>query len=343
MPKLINEKIENFIINKNTFFWIYVLNEMNWKSLKRSFERNIFYVSTYTKYDVHENDVILIFQRHTTNLREHGFVSICQINSIFTENKTTSIFKDINLNKFSCKLKALELFNEPYKMTKIENVLKTQCSKEYFKSASTFNSKYTQHKSEMMRIPATLGYNIIKNFINYSNGGLNIDLVSKSDTSQCNNDDNNGDDNYSSNDSDGSDEETIFSSDGSTEYSDSDNDDIKVVLGHIPIIMDPCNSFDWNDHEFIVKKNFLKHFKTCSKCNKTNNNNCDIYPFLEKSILHFETMSDEDQITQCLSYYYNLENCVFEYEGKNKLNNHIHIFRIVLRGHIYHGCIFVMW
>ena len=141
------------------------------------------------------------------------------------------------------------------------------------------------------------------------------------------------------------DSEPPYSSDSDldSDYDYNNNDDVRIVIGHIPILMEPCNEFDWNMDEFMTIKSFKKHFLTCKKCIKTDNNECSVYPFVQNCLIHCDNMTDEKQIDGCFEYYHNGTPCKFELVGNDRNNNHMYVFRISLKHHIYHNTILVMW
>jgi hypothetical protein len=126
-------------------------------------------------------------------------------------------------------------------------------------------------------------------------------------------------------------------------YNDFDNDDIRVVCGHIPILMTPCKQFTWNKYEFLVIKEFKDHFQNCTKCNKTDNNCVSIYKDFESYKFHYDEISDPDKIDELLDDYWNCKEKKFELEGEDRKYNHVHVHMFLTKLHDYDKSILVEW
>lgn len=343
-----NGTFSTITVNKHVSYWIFVLSEINWEDLKKNFSKNIFYITSFGKHEFDKNDVIFIFQKHTINLKLHGFVAICQIKDNLLDNDLEIvIFKDSNMAKYISSISALELFNTPLKIYQIESTLKSECGAGEFTTTSTFYSKYTKDKSVFIKLPFCLGYSLLKNLIALSDD--EIDTNSKnsksSKSSKLSRNEKKDDDftetPYSSSESE-FDDEPYYSSDES-DTCESPNDDVRVVIGHIPILMIPCAGFEWNSDEFMTIKNFKKHFLECKKCDKIDNNNCSSYNFIQKSLLHCSDLMEVQNIDAYLEYYHEGKICKFELIGKDREYDHAYIFRILSKHHIYHNCVLIMW
>ncbi len=354
--KKTTELLASFVISNDTSYWIFVLTEINWEDLKKNFMKKELYITSFGKHPIKQNDIVLLYQKHTSNLRLHGFVGACQIMKNIGENNIgVTIFKDFNMAKYISSISAVELFNEPYKTSTIDHMLKIECSNSGdFTTATAFNSKYTKEKSTFLQLSNILGHSLLKNLISLSDN--EVDLISKDNkstkTKLSRNEkksDNFNDAPYSSSESEFENDEPYYSSDSDSnlenEYD--THNDVRVVIGHIPILFEPCNEFDWNKDEYMTTKSFKKHFLNCNKCIKTDNNECNIFPFVKNSILHCTDMKDDKQISACLEYYHNQKICKFELEGNDRKNDHIYIFRLLCKNseenHMYHNQIIVMW
>lgn len=344
-----NNNTNNFInslVDNTTSYWIIVLTEINWEDLRRNLERKVLFITTFGKHPVKKKDIVLIYQKHTINAQLHGFVGFCQIAENFgLNNKGVVIFKDQNMAKHISSLLIAEYFKEPYKTTIIDHILKTECS-EYgcYSTASAFNAKYTKEKTTFIQLPTVLGYSLLKNLVALSDN--QVDLTSKNTNKLSRNetsDDDNDDAPYSSSESE-FDEEEVYSTDSDESEDDFfNNNDVRVIIGHIPILMEPCNEFDWNKDEFMTVKSFKKHFLNCKKCIKTDNNECNVCPFVQDSVIKCIDVTDEKAIEECLDYYYNGKICKFELVGDDRKKHHMYIYRILSKHHHYHNAILVMW
>lgn len=348
MTKQITETFSTIIVNLSSLYWIFVLSEINWEDLKRKFFKNTFYITSFGKHTFKKSDVILIFQKHSTNTKMCGFVAICQIKDNLGENYLDIvIFKDLNMAKYISSISALEVFNTPLKVSQIDTILKADCKD--FTTAVAFNAKYTKNKSLFTMLPTQLGYYLLKNLIALSDGTLDLSSKikpgqkKKIEKSICSSSDTKMTETIETTEEDDKwDEIPAYSSDSTESETDSDSD-IKVVIGHIPILMIPCHTFDWNVDEYMTIKSFKKHFLECNKCDKTDNNNCNVYPFAQNCIIHCTDLKEDKAINSYLEYYHEEKICRFELLGKDKKNNHMYVFRILSKHHVYHNTLLVMW
>lgn len=328
-----NKSIEigDFKITKNTMFWLFVLSETNWNDLKTNYERGEYYVSSYTNPNINKNDIIIIYQQHKTNKLNHGIVSICQVNNSLTKNnKKIKIFRDINMNKYITDLCALTHYDTPYRISQMEKTLCQKCN--VFKSANWFKKKYIKEKTTFILIDKSLGTQIIRLIIECPD-----DLESNITNSISKTTNFYDSDSYSEWGS------SVDENNTSSEYISSDDDCIRILDGHIPVVMIPCKNFKWSDDDESIIHEFKKHFIDCKKCEVTDNNDVSIYKDFNSYIFEYDELTDEDEINKKLEQYYNCSNCKFELEGKDKNKKHMYIYKINLRNHIYHKTLLVIW
>jgi hypothetical protein len=108
------------------------------------------------------------------------------------------------------------------------------------------------------------------------------------------------------------------------------------VEGNIPVLMVPCHKFKWSDDDDDENKNqIIYHYKTCKKCDKTNNNSNDI--IFDEFKTKYVELDDEDDINMFMNYYL----CAKEYD-KN-LNNKIYIYKINDDSHQYYESIIILY
>jgi hypothetical protein len=340
--------IGNFVIKRDTCFWIFVLSEINWTDLKVNFDKESYFISSFTCPKVKEGDVILVYLQHSSNKLLHGIVSMCQLGTNLELNTLNiKLFRDINMNKYICKIKVLESFDEPYKISQLEKLMVSQYKS--FKSANAFKAKYVKDKSVFCPVDRLIGTAFVKVLINMLD---DIDSVGNKSTSSNYIDKSTKSNSESESESEGEESESFFNtdcSDCSSEndedewYNDFDNDDIRVVCGHIPILMTPCKQFTWNKYEFLVIKEFKDHFQNCTKCNKTDNNCVSIYKDFESYKFHYDEISDPDKIDELLDDYWNCKEKKFELEGEDRKYNHVHVHMFLTKLHDYDKSILVEW
>lgn len=332
------------IVYSKTKFWLYKLQDTQWDHLLSLFNKKKFYVSSFKDYKIKQNDVIIIYHK-SNNFKKCGFVAICQTLTDMKHNSNgIKIFIDTNMNKFYCELSIASTFNVPQRISQIENHLKLNC-KSF--SLTTFKSKYISSEYAFCNIPEDIGSELI-NVLSQEN---NLQSEKKEDNfkkkiesdSDSKLESELESENSFENSSDSSEDDSKSYIDQSESSSDESNDDILVVKGHIPIMMIPCADFVWDSDSEISLKNFKKHYNTCSICEKTDNNNISLTQILENAEIYCRELKNEERLEEYLEHYYELRNYKFEVIDEDKKYNHVYIYRINQRGHIYHKCILIIW
>ena len=243
-----------------TKYWVYVLQYNHWEHLIALFKKNKFFISSFKKYAVNKNDIIFVYQKHKATTKT-GFVAVCQTSQAMTFNtgNKIKIFKDMNMNKHCVELSMVSLFNDPYRISQVDKLMKPICEDFKVNSFRTNNLKECSTFSEIKKNVGRSLLDVLVKLFDETDDTSDID----SDTS-CNN----------------SDSESESKEESSEE---SDDDEVLMVDGHIPILMIPCPDFEWNKDSDITIKNLKKHYKFCSTCDKTDNNNTSILPALHSS------------------------------------------------------------
>lgn len=352
-----NITIGDFKIGTNTKFWIFVLHEINWNDLKANYDKGLYYVSSYTKPNVKKNDVVIVYLQHSSNKLAHGIVSICQLKNNLSENvNKIKLFRDVNINKYIAPLCVLNNYDDPYKISQMEKFLSMKCP--LFKSADSFKKKYIKEKTTFIELDKMIGIEIIRLIVECSDK-LNLSDISTVSTDSISSGSTNPNKKIrmiikkvvsercpTDEDSDSCSEWGSSADDTNSEYvssADDDDDCIRIIDGHIPIILIPCKNFRWSNDEELMIHEFKSHLTDCKNCEITDNNNVSIYKNLDSSVFTYEELTDSEQIDSKLEKYYNCSNCTFELEGKNKHLNHIFIYKINCRDHIYHRSLLIIW
>lgn len=331
-------EIGDFMVKKSTMFWLLVLQENGWQDLRTSYDRDLHYISSYMNPNIKAGDIILVYQQHTTNKMAHGFVSVCQIRSDLEENKNKiKVFRDQNMNRYCSKLKVLHNFDNPYKILQMEPLIIKHCKN--IKSATAFKTKYIKEPNSFIQIDKPVGIGLMKIMLELQD---EIEALKSNDGSSRKSGKSNNTHESESEEEDDYDEDSDYESEEEDE-SDSDSEDIRVAVGHIPIIMCPCKNFNWTDDEFMTLKNFKNHFINCKKCDKTDNNNCSIYQNFDTYKFHCEELLDDDEIDEKLQNYYSCKRSTYELEGEDKKYDHIYVYKINSKEHIYHRALLIIW
>ena len=303
-----NEFIE---IHENTLYWTYHIQNIFWNKLNANFNRKLFYISSYKKYPIKKNDIVLIYNTHTTK-NKSGFICACQVDESMTNNnKSIHIFDDKNMNKFYVPLSKIFITNESVKLSQIHKKINTF-------NIQSFRSKYISNNTVLTKIPTCVGNDLLSIFIDNLDP-TSIDSNDESSVLSVNS------------------QESICSN--ATECS----DDAEIRIGHVPILFEPCFDFCWNKNSSLLIKEFKKHYFTCRKCITTNNNNTIFSKYLNSAEIMCCEIKDIHKVNKLLTYYYDSKQYQIELIDDDKKYDHIIIHTINNRSHVYHKCILILW
>lgn len=101
----------------------------------------------------------------------------------------------------------------------------------------------------------------------------------------------------------------------------------------IPILVEPCDNFNWNKSENEFIKQFKHHYKNCALCKITDNNSNTLLKFKDVQI-NINNLTYNGETEEILSKYHNLENC-------DVISNEITLNKIINRGSMYHKSIVI--
>jgi len=338
-------------------YWIYTLTKDNYDSFLQYKGDDINFSH---KNDIVTDDIIMLFLK---NNLQNGFVGILKAASNATPSKIT-IFKNNNLNKFVVKLKTKNIFD----MIKVKDILIFLNYNEVgFKTPATFGSKFTKIHNNICDI-SIYGKEIVEYLLS-KNQSINLASIVKStltsiknmqkyDTklklnSLFKNDITNyliedSEDNLSNSKSfenSESDSESYNYNSNSKSNSESSSEESEDELeddpnGYIPIMIVPCDDFkipNLNEDMYIVN-----HYKTCKKCDVTNNNDKELCSILNHANIEFIEITDEKHayFDPALEAYYKLKK--FEPMGAE---NHPFVRLVYINNDhdIYNNCLLVTW
>jgi hypothetical protein len=131
-----------------------------------------------------------------------------------------------------------------------------------------------------------------------------IDNNNNDDDDECSNSSNGNTTSYISDSSSEAEEEAEIESEEEEEEEEEESEEESEEYGisNIPILLIPCNNFKWDNN---MESEIKKHYLSCKKCNKTNNNNSDVL-FSGKEFVYKE-LCDETKINNYLDFYFNLK------------------------------------
>lgn len=357
--KLFDDAEQNeFIICSKNRYWILILNDDNWDYLKTTLTKRIPRVSSYKFHPINKGDFVLIYNKCSDH-HKSGFVSLCQIKenmkkTTLSDDEKIIIFRDVNMNRYYSDVRTFVILKNSFKISQLGSSIKKD-DQDF--NINTIRSNIMKIGNTFSELKKDIGKYIVKLLIVYhqtsvnnikSDSGNESDLVTSEESNDSSSDisiiksdqidhKNKVTKYISDDDSSNSDDENSSYSDDSTDSSKSVESD-KHITGNIPILMIPCNVFEWNNSDDrITIKNFKEHFINCTKCDKIDNNNNSIMTVINDSKYKCQTVEDESKIDIIFKYYDNLVG----YNVKYKKN--IQLYQILSHTHIYHKCIFIVW
>ena len=352
------EHIGDIAVNRNTQYWTYIINNKSWdKMLNYIQDTEAPYIMSFKKADVLEGDVICVY---TKGIACTGFIAIIQAHKNITENKDKKIkiFKDNIANKFCVKIRVFTLLQKAFTLKNVSVYFEED---PYYTSIGSFRSKYIKGDLMFIKIPGSIGKNMVKGLYELSDNYEETSIREESEKKdkkenekqkQKNNkkkevvcvvkkNNNVSEDyEYSAEDFD------IIENTSDSEYdlvecvSFEKND---AVTPMIPILFDPCGSFRWpdecNDNKDFIKE-FKKHYTKCKECECTNNNSKDIHVCLIKCVIEFEMACGGDEEFEKL---FNAYHCASEYNTYEYNDDFIKLYIVDNICHDYNKSIIIEW
>lgn len=312
--------LKNINITTTTKFWIYTLSKTAYNDYQKF---KLPYICFFEDKGIGKDDVVMLYCKSRT---ENGFFGILQINSALSRNvgNKINIFKDQNLNKYHAKLKYKNLFTN---YIGLQEIMKTLCTDiAGYKNAASFKARFIKTENSVAKIEP-LGKKLVDKIIQ-----LSVEL-DKSEESEEENIKSESNENDEENESENSKSENSEEDEKKSEMIEDEN-------GFIPIIVVPCKEFQIPAKG---KENYVvNHYKTCNKCDVTNNNNRELCSIIDNAHIEFLVIEDEKHgyFNPALEAYY----CVQNYEpmGANELP--FIRFMYADNGHeLYDKCMLIVW
>lgn len=320
-----NDKI---VLNNHDNYWIYTLGETNINEFK-TYEGPYFTLPNiiFVNYDTFKIGDIIIFV--STYNKVYIFVGFIQLNSKVLNNKTKKIriFKDNNLNinyvalKFRLICQNIIKINEALKTLKINEI--SDCRK---------FGKYIDKREIMKSIPFDFGKQIVKYLAKCNHPQLD-DVKSTNSTISSNSSVNNND---TDTENDNNNTETNIEPNNNET-----NNTEPIQTGMIPVIICPCNNFDICNSKNKIHY-FVDHYKTCNKCNVTNNNDIELGSIINNCSFDFHNVTDNKSVyvdPPLTCYFSDLPHEPVDYKKKPFIR-----IAYINNGHrIYDKCIIISW
>jgi hypothetical protein len=390
------DDIYEILPTNDTKFWLYCLTKNNFNNLKKY---KGMYISCFLHYEIKKNDILFIYSKE---ILKNGFAGICRAaENLKLNNKNNKIFNDMNMNKYIIKLNYITLFDNIVKINNIIDYIKFD--KPGFRSIQSFRSKFVKKSVSMIKIDYQ-GEIILKKLfeltmeeventniflkkkkieiIDEESSSYNPSLynsttdesIRSTTTIKSSSDSSIKTSTKSSKSS--SKDSTIKTTSKSSKIKTADIiDEITVTKskeleessenedGFIPILIIPCNDFKWKK---MSEKYFIKHYKLCKNCEKTNNNNTDIGYFLNDAKIEIVDIVKEKNLdlTLAMNAYDSLTNYspeesnetesieetinsseeLSEYtEDSEDAKPFIQIIKVNNNHYLYDKCLFISW
>jgi hypothetical protein len=318
-----DENIGEIQIHKHTMYWIYRIDDTFWNQLEQNFNRKKFYLSSFKPNSIKKDDIVIIFKAHKSP-QKTGFICICQIGSDMQHNKDNiKIFGDKNMNKFYSELNSVFLLDEPVKLSHFKDKIVGL-------NYQTFRRTNIGDNTMFVKLQTHFANDIIHLLTeNMDNPEEPNEIIDNANNVYDGSDDEDNENNE--------DNESVAShrSDGSN--------DVEVRMGHIPILFEPCDNFNWDSDMNVRIKSFKHHFTKCSKCQQTDNNEVSVVAKFDKSQFYCTDIKDVNAINKYLEYYQTLKRWKIELIDDDKKYDHVIIYRVNDRSNLYHGCCVVLW
>lgn len=161
-------------------FWVYTISKQHWEQMREHFSNGKLYITSYHRYSILKNDIILVYQKDTKQGKnaENGFVGVLCATNDLSFNTQIKIFKDQNMNKHIVSIKIVHIFNFFRKMIDVSPHIKN--CKEY-KSDSSFVKKHIVGNVNFVKMTNVLGkclYDVLMGMYNADNSAkLNDDEI----------------------------------------------------------------------------------------------------------------------------------------------------------------------
>lgn len=332
--------------------WIYSLSKDFFNELVAadSMTLNLFEESFIKK-----NDVIIIYVKDRL---ANAFRGIMQASCDCKQNKGLAIFSNKHMNRWCVDISFRSFFTEPIKpITFIEKLNVNDIgynnpgpfSRKYMKNLDTV-CKVDNHQKKiidtfikMAGIQVNEIHRNIEQIVFMANNPVVYDLYpeivfddSTEETFDMSDNESIIESNEESNDDDGS--ISGYDDEGSEEeeYEEIEDD----PNGYIPILIIPCKDFKFPNTN--KDKYFIEHYKTCNKCDITDNNTRGLSSIIDHATVEFYEITDKKHafFLPTLDSYYALKK--FEPFGI-EMYPFVRILYINNGHYLYDKCIFVVW
>jgi hypothetical protein len=267
-----------------------------------------------------------------------------QINSGAIKNTKIQIFKDENFNYYYVSLNFRLFCNHTTKLNDILKTLGMQGNE--FKNGSSFTKKFIKKHTFILPFPHNNGKIIIKHLINLNEKESESEekqiiktpkkKVIKEPIKKELTEEEPKIKKKKKKKSDAS-----GSSNTSESNSDESSESVEIFKGLVPIMLIPCYTFNIDDAE-NKSEYFVQHYKSCHKCNYTNNNSIELGNVINNS--NFEYLEIIDEMD---GYFNPALDCYLFAQNYEPIDNlkypFIRLLNINNDHPIYNKCILICW
>lgn len=177
--------VNKYVIGPKTSFWIYNMTKSNYNDF---IKYDGAYLSFFENNAVKSGDIILLYLK-ALRTGKSGFFGFVQSAGRLIENSNdvhaknvVKIFKNLNLNNYTLKIKYKLIFNEIIELKKIISHIKTDATG--YKTPASFVAKFTKNENNIMAIPL-YGSKMIEKLIFENNMNDSTNDTEINDYNEC--------------------------------------------------------------------------------------------------------------------------------------------------------------
>lgn len=366
----VGEKIIKLLSTTNNItFWVYSLHETEWNDYLKFNATYDDHLATPNDIPIKKNDVILMYlnKQHP----DGGFVGITSCVQKYDEEDELEekIFRNKHYNKYILETQPMIIFKKSIMYKELASCIDK--NRPNFRNAATFKTKYVNDKKPIMKLEFN-GKNMANKLLIIHNVTMNTEqeMTIDDNSSDSSSDDSNdplsisSHNNHSSNDplseesiSDSTDKITDDSNSETGEGDEDEGEDDDsyehyddMPGGCIPIHINKCKKFAWPKStkkkpvtELDKNNYFIEHYRTCTECEKINNNNIDIMGYVNEKNMEIITVDDDDDMfIETKTYHVNDK----KYKPEDfDQSPYVRVLDVITENkkHLYYNDIFIAW
>jgi hypothetical protein len=280
MSKELNEKIK---ISSKTNYHIYILKENDCNLIMKNKD---YYISFFVKNNIKKKDVVILYQKQRM---KNGFYGIVQLKNDpkYNESKI-KVFPDRNMNRYYTKVCFRSQFTELINPEVVIHSLSSDAIG--FKNVTSFKQKYVGKINALVELQL-YGKKIMTQLLIKDEELIQITETETESRKDDESEEESEEEEEEEEEEDESEEEIKEVKPKKKEKSKPKSKEEIVEQGCIPIMVVPCKNFKFP--EISREAYFVNHYKSCSNCETTNNNDgLEIISILEQNNIEIYELND---------------------------------------------------